>query len=197
MTDDLVKRLRGWAKRVLQGSTVVWAMDQDLKEAADRIEALTAEVQRWQGLFDEKHNLMLEQKARAEKAEAERDEATNQLDSAIHSVEVLEKRVAGFMADNARLRKSCECAMSEIRDYMQEVGVTLPLELAMGWLSAALNTGKEVMPDDAQYNQPADIGPGDQAVAGAALPTVDELAQIIRTVDGNAIRALAKRGERT
>jgi hypothetical protein len=33
--------------------------------------------------------------------------------------------------------------MSEIRDYTQEVGVTLPLELAMGWLSAAVNTGKE------------------------------------------------------
>ena len=32
-------------------------------------------------------------------AEAERDEALNQLDSAIHSVEVLEKRVAEVMAD--------------------------------------------------------------------------------------------------
>ena len=39
----------------------------------DRIEQLTGEVQRWQGMFDEKHNLMLEHKARAEKAEAERD----------------------------------------------------------------------------------------------------------------------------
>ena len=52
-------------------------------------------------------------------------------------------KIEALTADNARLRKSCECAMSEIRDYMQEVGVTLPLELAMGWLSAALNTGKE------------------------------------------------------
>jgi hypothetical protein len=47
------------------------------------------------------------------------------------------------------------------------------------------NTGKEVMPDEARTTRAAhDIGPGDQAVAGAA-PTVDELAQIIRTVDGN------------
>ena len=34
---------------------------------------------------------------------------------------------------------------------------------------AVRNLREEVMPDDAQYNQPTDIGPGDQAVAGAAL----------------------------
>ena len=43
MTDELVKRLRGWAKDIQQGSTAVWAMDQDLKEAAYRIESLTAD----------------------------------------------------------------------------------------------------------------------------------------------------------
>ena len=81
MTDkELVKRLRGWAMDIQQGSTAVWAMDQDLKEAAAAIEALTAE----------------------------RDEALNQLDSATHSVEVLEKRVAEFMADNARLREALD-----------------------------------------------------------------------------------------
>jgi len=107
------------------------------------------------------------------------------VDQAADRIDALTAERDALQADNAWLRKSCECAMSEIKDYMQEVGETLPLALAMGWLSAALNTGKEVMPDDAQYNQPADIGPGNQAVAGAALPTVDELAQIIRIVDGN------------
>ena len=59
------------------------------------------------------------------------------------TIRIVTKERDEALADNAWLRKSCECAMSEIRDYMQEVGVTLPLELAMGWLSAALNTGKE------------------------------------------------------
>ena len=34
MSDDLVKRLRGWAKDIQEGSTAIWAMDQDLQEAA-------------------------------------------------------------------------------------------------------------------------------------------------------------------
>ena len=36
------------------------------------------------------------------------------------------------------------------------------------------NTGKEVMPDAPKFSQPADIGPGDQAVAGAAPVTVED-----------------------
>lgn len=44
MTDEeLVERLRGWAKDIQEGSTAIYAMDLDLKEAADRIEALTKE----------------------------------------------------------------------------------------------------------------------------------------------------------
>ena len=69
MTDDLVKRLRGDWFGYDVSLKAIDAMD----EAADRIEQLTGEVQRWQGMFDEKHNLMLEHKARAEVAEAERD----------------------------------------------------------------------------------------------------------------------------
>ena len=44
MSDDLVKRLRGWARDIREGSTATWAMDQDLKSAADRIEELEAEL---------------------------------------------------------------------------------------------------------------------------------------------------------
>ena len=62
MTDELVKRLRGW-RGFHQANLSI--------EAADRIEQLAAE----------------------------RDEAINQLDSAIHSVIVLEKRVAAVMED--------------------------------------------------------------------------------------------------
>ena len=43
----------------------------------------------------------------------ERDEALNQLDSARHSVEVLEKRVAHFMALNARLKAQVKAAFHE------------------------------------------------------------------------------------
>jgi len=46
MTDEeLVKRLRGWAKDIQEGSTAIYAMDLDLKEAADRIEALTEQLE--------------------------------------------------------------------------------------------------------------------------------------------------------
>jgi hypothetical protein len=83
--------------------------------AAYRIAALTAELVAIKEAYDD-----VEQYARRHCAE-----------------------VAALTAENARLKKGCEYAMSEIRDYMQEVGGTLPLELAMGWLSAALNSGKE------------------------------------------------------
>jgi len=41
MTDkELIVRLRGWARDIKEGSKAIWAMDQDLKQAADRIERL-------------------------------------------------------------------------------------------------------------------------------------------------------------
>ena len=46
MSDELVKRLRGWARDIQAGSAAYWTMDQDLKEAADRIEAMTADFAR-------------------------------------------------------------------------------------------------------------------------------------------------------
>jgi len=45
MSDDLVKRLRGWARDIQEGSTAIWAMDQDLKGAANRIEELEAAIE--------------------------------------------------------------------------------------------------------------------------------------------------------
>ena len=76
MSDELVERLRSdWF-----GYDVSLKAIDAMEEAADRIEQLTGEVRRWQGMFDEKHNLMLEHKARAEKAEAERDRLREALD---------------------------------------------------------------------------------------------------------------------
>jgi hypothetical protein len=63
-------------------------------------------------------------------------------------------------------------------------------------LAGMISVEKEVMPSDREPARPAsDIGPGDQAVAGAA-PTVDELAQIIRTVDGNHTLGAGELAER-
>ena len=45
MTDEeLVKRLRSWAKDIQAGSTAIYAMDLDLKNAASSIEALTEQL---------------------------------------------------------------------------------------------------------------------------------------------------------
>jgi len=131
MTDDLVKRLADIdpildaefdtqlnVRRDPYGATRAIEMALYLlRDQADRIEALTAERDR--AIDDARDNA--EYVDLVSQYRAERDAAK---------------------ADNARLKKGCECAMSEIRDYMQEVGGTLPLELAMGWLSAAL-TGRE------------------------------------------------------
>ena len=48
MSDDLVKRLRGWVRDIHEGSTALWAMDQDLKAAADRIEELEAKIRTYE-----------------------------------------------------------------------------------------------------------------------------------------------------
>jgi len=75
MTDDLVERWRVAAKS--DRAAIFYVPAGHMRAIFNRIEALTAE----------------------------RDEALNQLDSERHSIEVLEKRVAGFMADNALLRE--------------------------------------------------------------------------------------------
>jgi hypothetical protein len=156
MTDDLVERLRTLGRDF-----------DDWDTAADRIEALTAErdaliAQRDAVPFDtDALGMGLEMAAQStiRILTAERDDLAHVIDNtesvygissegnmwrfwAKKAKEIAAKNSV-LTADNAWLRKSCECAMSEIRDYMQEVGGVLPLELAMGWLSAALNTRKD------------------------------------------------------
>ena len=86
MSDDLVKRLRKFD----------WVLDEleVVDEAADRIEELETKLA---------------------KAVKERDEALNQLDSARHSVDVLEKRVKTFcdgwgVADKGRIEAETNLA---------------------------------------------------------------------------------------
>jgi hypothetical protein len=43
--EELVKRLRSWAKDIQAGSTAIYAMDLDLKNAATSIEALTEQLE--------------------------------------------------------------------------------------------------------------------------------------------------------
>ena len=91
-------------------------------------------------------------------------------------------------ADNARLREAVAPLIVIALDNLDGMDAETREECERDIAKArtALNTGKEVRPNGASKVPDNDIGPGDQgAVAGAALPTVDELAQIIRTVDGN------------
>lgn len=94
MSDALVKRLR-------EGAT--W--DDDI-EAANLIEELEANVNLKADFIDATLNQLAASEQRISelmKAIEERDEALNQLDSARHSVDVLEKRGAEL---EAKLRKA-------------------------------------------------------------------------------------------
>jgi chromosome segregation ATPase len=132
-------------------------LEAEVKELKAHIEALTAELEAVKEAYGDIEQYARRHCAEVEAFTAERDalKAQNEYqEKMIRQADVrgdywktiAEKAEAdadALEADNVRLRKGCDCAMSEIRDYMQEIGGTLPLELAMGWLSAALNTGKE------------------------------------------------------
>jgi hypothetical protein len=80
MTDEeLVKRLRSWAKDIQAGSTAIYAMDLDLKNAATSIEALTAERDALKQIAADHVLQELEQAARADKAEAKLAKAVEAL----------------------------------------------------------------------------------------------------------------------
>jgi hypothetical protein len=83
-----------------------------MDEAALTLRALSAERDREKAYADQSAINLDNALERAEAAEAERGEALNQLDSARHSVDVLEKRVGVFKAENARLRE----ALTDMRD---------------------------------------------------------------------------------
>ncbi len=121
--DDLVKRLLVGA---CAQNDVAWSL---MREAADRIKALTAE-----------HNATLARLAGAVAREialtAERDNALNHLDSERYSVEVLEKRVAKFMADNARLREALNQSRLAFAGYVS-------VQSAMDLIDRAALTGKD------------------------------------------------------
>ena len=87
MTDELVKRLRGWAKDIQQGSTAVWAMDQDLKEAAARIEQLTAERDKYESAWMTAEGKLEDAVQGLEKCQEELDAYSRQeypLDHTVH-----------------------------------------------------------------------------------------------------------------
>ena len=71
------------------------------------------------GLIRRHAKQILDLKARAEAAEAERDEALNQLDSSRHSVDVLESRVAKLKAELAEAVGVIVECREEIDDYIR------------------------------------------------------------------------------
>jgi hypothetical protein len=82
-----------------------------------------------------------------------------------HRIEELVAQVDALTADNAQLREAAEGVDGFLRGYKayERSGYGPKLR-------AALNTGKEVMPPVPVTNTPnaSDIGPGNQAVAGAS-----------------------------
>jgi chromosome segregation ATPase len=79
-------------------------------DLADRIEALTAEVRRWHGLFDEKHRLMLEEKAKA-------DALTEQLEAARADAKEAEAYAEGLERD----LKTCRMAQVVMDNTVAEL----------------------------------------------------------------------------
>lgn len=99
MTDEgMIKRLRLYGSRFYHESGFFFV--------ADRIEQLVATNEQLEKERDDAENKLA-------KAVEERDEALNQLDSARHSVGVLEKRLTDKMA---KLAKAVE-ALGEISSY--------------------------------------------------------------------------------
>jgi hypothetical protein len=124
--------------------------------AAERIEALTAELE--STLRDRK--LILEERdrtfalmlVRAEAAEADNARLCEKLSEAADALDDACDKLSEFANCLSREPWEALSARHSARDAR-----------------AAVNPGKEVMPNDAQYNQPTDTGPGDQgAAAGAA-----------------------------
>jgi hypothetical protein len=96
-----------------------------------------------------------------------------------------DRRVAVAEADNARLRAELTNAADSLDwadAHLEDAGV-VSANVRYGARDALAlidNPGKEVMPSEARSNRAAhDIGPGDQAVAGAAPVTVQEAARVL------------------
>ncbi len=129
--EELVKRLLDWSEHD-EGK-----INDARQEAADRIEQLVASNEYLNSRLENvlareaetyaEHKEQLEAaradskeaEAYAEELEQERDEALNQLDSARHSVDVLEGRVAMLMA---RLDATKDKAEAAILDLMSKLG---------------------------------------------------------------------------
>ena len=126
--------------------------------------------------------------ARIETLTAERDEYKRLAlitDTVTRECKIQEARAEKADADNARLRAAMTALHKQALMLRGDQSYREFARAVEKQARAALNTGKEVMPNGASKVPNNDIGPGDQGVvAGAALPTVDKLAQIIRTVDG-------------
>jgi chromosome segregation ATPase len=106
MTDaELIARLLGWARDIQTGSTAIWAMDQDLKAAADRIEALTEQL--------------IAAHQDAKEAEAYAEELEKDLNTCRMAQAVMDNTVAGLEGKLAK-------AVGALRFYAWENEMRLP-----------------------------------------------------------------------
>ncbi len=111
---ELIARLRGWVKDIQEGSEAIWAMDQDLKEAADRIEALVAER-------DAARDAALEEAAKAAKELLE-DEGTDLQAISDGYVDALSSGVHGGRKIPRDFAKTCADRFKERSDAVYQMG---------------------------------------------------------------------------
>ena len=138
MTDkEIIKRLRGWARDIQEGSTAIWAMDQDLKEAANRIEELVKERDDWKAASQGGFRAILAilkrvqaAEARATRLEAERDAAWKRAEHA------------------ENMWGSTEVTLTEainiLEDALQEAGDDYPGSTMQRWCQQQIKQARKV-----------------------------------------------------
>ena len=145
--------------------------------------------------------LVRDAKARIEALTAERDDFADQIRKMLPALnrEAVDQRSRAEKAeaDNARLKDMADKCTSIAKDAISMCNEGHPVSAKNVAIAIirTLNTGKEVMPD-AQFNHTSDIGPGDQAVAGAAPVTTADMVKDLREKTGagmvDAKRALTE-----
>jgi hypothetical protein len=101
--EELVKRLRSWAKDIQEGSTAIYAMDLDLKNAASSIEALTEARDTMGHLWAKEAAEKQVALGRIEALTAERDRLSSEVDT----LELLRPHWAqGYSSDSVAAQAS-------------------------------------------------------------------------------------------
>lgn len=122
MTDEaLIARLRGWARDIQTGSTATWAMDQDLKGAADRIEALIAKLatcEKYRDAYDEMGRIGTQA---VRDLEAKLAENEVRLGKAVEALKMMCEEFRGYdLPYGSKAYSQATSALAEIKSHSDE-----------------------------------------------------------------------------